>query len=398
MKNLISINEFIEKCNIIHKNKYDYSKVKFTKISEKICIICPIHGEFFQLGNDHLVGHGCKLCGFKRPKEEILRKQNEFIIKAIEIHGDKYDYSLVEYKNCDTKVKIICKEHGIFEQSPYSHVKSKNGCPKCAGLNLNTEDFIKLCKKVHGNDYNYDLVNYIDCYHKVKIKCNTCNLIFDAIPSAHSRCKTGCPQCNKSKGEIEVGNWLRKRNINFIPQKTFKNCIGRTRPLPFDFYLPDYNICIEYDGIGHFEPVNFRGGMSEKEMYEEFLNGKRSDKTKNFFCLDNKIPLIRIPYYNVDKKLKNLEYLIKLNKFIVHSMDFILREFLKQKNIGNIYKWQIDFELKTRIEKNIRNENDKDWIESSLKFWKSGYKQFSESKNILKQINYFEQLNNTIDY
>lgn len=128
MKRVRNTEDFIEKAKTIHGNKYDYSKTDYIKSSEKIKIICPEHGMFLQTPNSHLSGKGCKLCGRERTKNSL----NDIIKKANEIHNNKYDYSLVIYKNMNTKVKIVCPMHGIFEQSFHAHIISGQECPKCA--------------------------------------------------------------------------------------------------------------------------------------------------------------------------------------------------------------------------------------------------------------------------
>ena len=122
--------EFIKKAKEVHKDKYDYSKVKYEKSNMKICIICPEHGEFWQTPNSHLSGYGCTKCGIENRCEKRSSTKEIFIEKAKETHGDKYDYSKVDYVNCDTKVCIICKDHGEFWQKPNDHTKGA-GCPKC---------------------------------------------------------------------------------------------------------------------------------------------------------------------------------------------------------------------------------------------------------------------------
>jgi hypothetical protein len=125
MGKLKTTEEFIRRAKKVHGDKYDYSKVEYKGTHTKVCIICPIHGEFFQTPNNHLHGQGCLACGGRKQ----LTKE-EFIQKAREVHGDKYDYSKVEYVNKNTKVKIICPIHGEFEQEPNSHLEGK-GCPNC---------------------------------------------------------------------------------------------------------------------------------------------------------------------------------------------------------------------------------------------------------------------------
>ena len=122
--------DFIAKANIVHNGKYDYSLVNYTKSSEKIQIICPYHGTFWQTPNKHLAGQGCKICG----REKIRCSIDDFIARARCVHGDKYDYSKVEYKSTHEKVIIICPEHGAFNQTPHAHIINQQCCPKCAAI------------------------------------------------------------------------------------------------------------------------------------------------------------------------------------------------------------------------------------------------------------------------
>ena len=122
----MSTSDFIEKAKKVHGDKYDYSKSEYINSKTKICIICPKHGEFWITPNNHLNGHGCEYCY----RDNKVYDTDSFIRKAREIHGDKYDYSKVEYINNRTKVCIICPIHGEFWQVPNSHL-SENGCPKC---------------------------------------------------------------------------------------------------------------------------------------------------------------------------------------------------------------------------------------------------------------------------
>ena len=122
--------EFIKKAKEIHGDKYDYSKVNYVNAHTKVCIICGEHGEFWQYPADHTNGHGCPKCGDENSREKRSSTKEKFIKKANETHKGKYDYSQVKYVNCDTKVCIICHEHGEFKQTPDNHLQG-HGCPKC---------------------------------------------------------------------------------------------------------------------------------------------------------------------------------------------------------------------------------------------------------------------------
>lgn len=130
MARITNTQGFIKKANEIHNNKYDYSLSVYVKSSEKVKIICPEHGMFEMTPNKHLAGQGCKQCGRNRTK----LTQQEFINRAKQVHGDKYDYSNAVYVNSNEKVDIICPVHGIFHQTPHSHIVNKQGCPKCGAL------------------------------------------------------------------------------------------------------------------------------------------------------------------------------------------------------------------------------------------------------------------------
>ena len=119
---------------------------------------------------------------------------NDFIKKAKSIHGDKYDYLSVEYKNALTKVKITCSQHGIFEQEPKNHLRGR-GCPSCGKTKKsNTKDFIKKAKAMHGDKYNYSLVEYKNALAKVKIICFQHGM-FEQIANQHLRGSI-CPSCS----------------------------------------------------------------------------------------------------------------------------------------------------------------------------------------------------------
>ena len=195
--------EFIEKANIIHNNKYDYSKVEYKSNSTKVCIICPEHGEFWQTPYNHLRGCGCPKCVGKNKKTT-----EEFIRRAKEVHGDKYDYSKVEYINAKTKVCIICPEHGEFWQIANRHL-SGCGCPKCVGKNKTTEEFIRRAKEVHGDKYDYSKVKYVNNSTKVCIICPEHGEFWQK-PAGHLR-GCGCPKCKgKNKTAEEVIEKARK--------------------------------------------------------------------------------------------------------------------------------------------------------------------------------------------
>jgi len=283
--------EFINEAKLIHGGKYDYSLIDYKNSLDKLIIKCELHGVFKQSASGHLQGFGCPKCVGKNKTTE------EFINEAKLIHGNKYDYSSVDFKKTNFNVNIKCKLHGIFIQRANHHL-SGSGCPKCAGKNKTTEEFINEAKLIHNNKYNYFLVKYISEKNKINIICPK-HGEFKQKAGDHIRGR-GCPICRESKGEREIRLWLENKNIKFIPQHKFKDCKD-IRPLPFDFYLPDYKMCIEFQGRQHYEKVSIFGG--EKELKKR----QKRDKIKMEYCKDYNIPLIIIKYDDlVIEKLNTL--------------------------------------------------------------------------------------------
>jgi len=203
----LTTNEWIQK--VIERfpentKKYDYSLVKYELTSKKVKIVCVKHGIFEQTPEKHLSGRGCIKCrnsGFALSSERWIKR-------AKERHSDTYEYNLVEYVNAKTKVKIICPKHGIFEQTPDNHLRGGNGCPKCAdNYKLNTKEWVKKAKNIHGERYGYDQVIYEKATKKVKIKCFK-HGIFEQTPSLHLN-TSGCSKCS-GKHSPNTEEWIKK--------------------------------------------------------------------------------------------------------------------------------------------------------------------------------------------
>ena len=158
--------DFITKAKEVHGDKYDYSKVEYVNANDKVCIICPEHGEFWQSATHHIHNHGCPKCSYKNKSEKYKYSTEEIIVKARVIHGDKYDYSKSKYNGMHKKMLIICPEHGEFTQTPANHIGG-TGCPKCVGKRLTTEDFVTKSKLVHGNKYDYSKTEYVNSTAKI---------------------------------------------------------------------------------------------------------------------------------------------------------------------------------------------------------------------------------------
>lgn len=303
-------NWFIEQAIKVHGNKYDYSLVEYVNNRTKVCIICPIHGEFWQTPGNHLQGQNCPSCsGVKKSNKE------EFTQRAIDIHGDKYDYSKVKYINNKTKVCIICKTCGEeFWQTPDNHIIQKQGCPHCYENRRGTflrdtkEGFIAKAREIHGDKYDYSEVEYINNRTKVCIICPEHGR-FWMKPNDHLNGMQGCPICKSSKGERIIETYLKERSIKFITQYKIQIqeiSMYEVNNPRIDFYLPQYNTFIEFNGIQHYR---YTSVFHKTE--EDFQKQLNRDKRMKEYCKKNKINLITIKYNQMkeidkilDKKLK----------------------------------------------------------------------------------------------
>lgn len=203
-----SIEQFIKKAQLIH-GQYNYDLVVFDKITDKIEIICPIHGSFKQSACSHLQGHGCPDCCNRSSRISEGHRYNTqwFINRAIDVHGDIYDYNNTEYLKSNKPVTIICKDHGEFTQIARDHLAGY-GCPECGVEKLrsenqmNIDDFISAANECHLSRYDYSLVNIINNSVKVKIRCPD-HGVFEQTPKHHLRGQ-GCPKCRLSSIQLKI--------------------------------------------------------------------------------------------------------------------------------------------------------------------------------------------------
>ena len=339
-----TLENFIEEAHKVHGNKYDYSKVKYVNTNTKVRIICPIHGEFEQRPADHIKGVGCKYCSHR--SYELTTE--EFIERAKKVHGDKYDYSKVEYINNHTDVCVICPIHGEFKQNPILHL-SGCGCKYCShrSYELTTEEFIERAKKVHGDKYDYSKVKYINNKTKVRIICPI-HGEFEQNPYHHLK-GSGCPYCNNGltkqykfnllqefENEYDFKAFLANNDINIL-LVIIRNIEPKFEPIKRDIER----------ALAHSNEVDPIKALSDKytsdsegELDEEF-----NIATAPNVDLDDDSAIDSIVYVDVSKNdntptidevIKNTEREIKVINKVEHMLtpedrEYIMNKFLNDK-------------------------------------------------------------------
>jgi hypothetical protein len=236
----IVFEEFLKRANKKHFNKFEYKDYK--NITSKVTIICKKHGKFTQKAYHHLNNCGCPKCSYEKLSVENKFNKTEWIEKAVKKYGNRFDYSLVDYKCGNEEVKIICREHGEFCQLARAHLQGNSGCPEC----------------------------YI------------------------------------SKGEKRIKLFLKENNIKFDYQKTFDKCRNKNNiKLSFDFYIEINNrkFLIEYDGEQHYKSVEFFGGkktFEKRKKYDKIKSKFAIDNKINLIRISYK------EFDNIENILKSL--------------------------------------------------------------------------------------------
>ena len=244
---------FIRLSKAKHGNKYDYSKVKYLGSETKVCIICPEHGEFWQKPSNHLQGQGCPMCGVEKSASKKRGNIESFLEKAVEVHGNKYDYSKVKYSTTHDKVCIICPEHGEFWQMPSNHLKGQ-GCPKCGIITahekttMSKDCFIDKAREIHGDKYDYSKAEYTTTHENICIICPK-HGEFTQTPHMHLQGQ-GCPACASeryvSSGEEEVASYIESL---IGVGNVIRNDKRVINPFELDIFIPAMSLAVEYNGL-----------------------------------------------------------------------------------------------------------------------------------------------------
>ena len=287
MPKKVTTKDFIGRARAVHGDKYGYAFSIYKSAHTKVYIHCPEHGMFEQSPNNHVdSGAGCPGCyGNKKHTNE------SFIQKAREIHGENtYCYSLVNYINATTKIKIICHKHGEFEQSPSNHINFKQGCPECFGTKKHTsQSYTVRAREIHGDRYDYSLIDYINARTKIIIICHE-HGEFEQEASSHLQ-GVGCPGCSEGGFDRTKNGFLyilrsdcgryMKIGITHYPEQRHSKL---SRATPFLFNVIE---CVEGPGdqianlekelLAEFQPVGFTetfDGYSEWRLWDDSVRNK----------------------------------------------------------------------------------------------------------------------------
>lgn len=280
-----------------HIKIVDISNVNTAK--DDICLLCEKHNvKYYKCWNVIKNGQYCNECGMEKYKEH--RKHD---IEHIKIVADnKYGITIVsdEYVNNITPLKFTCHKHesmGVQERSWANIISATHSCVYCAKesrvdfFSISNEEYTNMAS--NSNNKVELAGEYTGCKNHILVRCKKCGELIQ-IRADHILSGVGCSKCYNSNGEVKIKEVLGKYGIKYISQYKFGDCIRNKRDMAFDFYIPNNNTAIEFDGIQHFEPVDLFGGE------KQFATQKRNDSFKTQYCKDNNINLIRIPYWEFD--------------------------------------------------------------------------------------------------
>lgn len=283
---------------------------KYIDAKTKILHHCLVHGEYwYTTPTIALQGSGCPKCLKEKISKANTLTNEEYIQQLKE--KNSIIIPLEPYVNITTPIYHKCLIHDYDWQTTPATVLQGCGCPKCRSEKISVallkthEQYVEDLKNT-----NPDIIvleKYVDANTPILHKCLLDGNEWLSSPT-NILSGTGCPQCTRSKGEKNIRNWLDNNNIAYEVQKRFNDCKDN-RSLSFDFYLPNYNLCIEYDGEQHYRPVNF-GGVTDEKANLNFDITVKHDNIKNNYCKNNGISLLRIPYFkNIEEELNNFLFI-----------------------------------------------------------------------------------------
>lgn len=307
MGNARTHDEFIELLKEKNDN-FEYIKIlgKYEKAEEKIrwkCLKC---------GTEHdtkaitlTSNHFCSVCASRK----LIQEKAKTFLERLSIANPNFE-PLEEYKGSVVEIRYLCHKCNCTSYGKPTVMLRGGDCPICASRvrgNKRKKSDAQFIKELNKINPDIEVIGEYRGYHDdVKCRCKKCGISFETRAD-HLLEGQGCISCGSSKGEKRVESYLKDNDISYELQKRFADCVN-IYTLAFDFYLPKYNMCIEYDGEQHFRPVTFGGCDIEKAKSNYEIVVKR-DEIKNQYCKDNNIGLLRIPYTDFD----NIEVILREN-------------------------------------------------------------------------------------
>ena len=275
---------------------------EYEKSTTKIKCRCKIDGyEWTAIANNLLSGQKCRQCAINKMIQSRSHTNEWFIQSMKEIHPNIV--VLNEYISMKHPIQCKCTLDGYeWSTTPDSLINRKTGCPKCAikrngdRCRKSNETFIKELQQVNPNII--PLEEYKTDHEKITCLCTVHNYAWEVAPNKLLHRGTGCPKCACYSNEEKIASILEDWGFRCSMQKKFDDCADK-KPLPFDIYLDDFNILIEYDGEGHFHPIKW-GNISDEKAKKKLELTQKHDYMKDKYCAENNIPLIRIPYWEND--------------------------------------------------------------------------------------------------
>lgn len=277
---------------------------KYVDSKTKIKHYCKIHNCFWDTAPTNILsGRGCPMCGIEKSSTNRTKTQEEYLLELNKIN--KNIVVIGEYVSSTTHILHKCLIDGYEWYATPVNVLRGKGCPCCANnIKRTDDDYCSYIKKINPNVSV--IGEYVNANVPILHKCLIDGYEWSVAPhTVISKNKIGCPKCAGTAGEQQIQRWLDNNNIKYDVQKKFDNLYDRQK-LRFDFFLPDYNVAIEYDGKQHFEPIAHFGGVTA------FNKLKSHDKRKEDYCKEHQIKLLRIPY--------NKDIDIELNNFLLNNI------------------------------------------------------------------------------
>lgn len=308
MRNALTLDEYRDKLKRLHGNQYTVLGTSCYGVASRVKLRHNYCGYEWSPVADNMLNKNasCPICS-KNSFTPLSYRKYVKIISGWSI------IVLDDYKNFNTALHYKCLKHDyIFTMTPISFRRGNYRCKKCKYEHnsliqrKSNSEFLEELKEAH-NSKIIATDNYINTHTKIMFKCLVCKNYWKAEPNSVLRI-SGCPYCNNSHGEIVIKRILDRGGINYQSPKIFKDCLN-IRPLHYDFYLPDCNLLLEYDGLQHYKSIEFFGGE------KSFIDQQKRDAIKNKYAKDNGYILIRIPYKDTDKAI-NREVVQALSKYI----------------------------------------------------------------------------------